>query len=52
MEVSPESVTRRTNAHDVNTKLLMKEGIGEDWAGLAEREGLSGSSSDKSKDDK
>ena len=40
VEVSPESVTRRTNTQDGNTKLLMKKGIGKDWAGLAEREGF------------
>jgi len=40
LEVSPESVTRRTNPRDGNTKLLMKKGIGKDWARLAEREGF------------
>jgi len=40
MEVSPESVTRRTNAQDGKPKLLMKKGIGENWARLAEREGF------------
>jgi hypothetical protein len=40
VEVSPESVTRRTNAQDGKPKLLMKKGIGENWARLAEREGF------------
>ena len=40
LEVSPESVTRRTNPRDGNTKLFMKKGIGKDWARLAEREGF------------
>ena len=40
VEVSPESVTRGTNPRNGNTKLLMKKGIGKDWARLAEREGF------------
>lgn len=36
-EVSPESVTRRTNAQDGDTKLLIEKGIEEDRLGMAER---------------
>src|SRR5262245_39263265 len=39
LEVSPESVTRRTNAGEDDTKLLRAKGIKEDREELAEREG-------------
>ena len=40
LEVSPESVTRRTNPRDGDTKLLIEKGIEEDKTRLAERAGF------------
>ena len=40
MGVSPESVTRRTNPRDGDTKLLIEKGIEEDKTRLAERGGF------------